>query len=475
MTFLNLRPSSAPALVEGATGQVVSYRRLLESGPDAVAHIERPKQLLFLLCRNDVSTATTYLGAVLAGHAVAMLDARSPAEATAAVIATYRPGWVAGPPGSGQRLSDAGMPVERVISLAGSEMVRTGYGDEPKVHPDLTLMLTTSGTTGSSKFVRLAERSLQANATSIADYLGLSASERPITSLPLHYSFGLSVLNSHWLAGATVVLSEDSVVQGSFWELFRKERCTSLAGVPYTYQMLERIGFRDMELPSLQTMQQAGGALDRRLTQLYAEFMARRKGRLVVMYGQTEATARIAYVPPDRLTEKLGSAGIAIPGGRLVIDSESSEPSDGAHVGEVLYEGPNVMMGYATHSADLALGDRLEGRLRTGDIGYLDDEGFLYLVGRSKRIAKVFGLRVNLDEVESIVGEYGPVAVVGRDDAVWAFCAFGSDEEVARIADTLARQFRLHHSALHLRRVEAIPTTLSGKIDYQQVRAWITS
>jgi long-chain acyl-CoA synthetase len=475
MTFLGLRPSSAPALVEGRTGQVVSYRRLLESAAEAVGHMERAKQLLFLLCRNDVSTATTYLGAVLAGHAVAMLDARSPAEATAALSGTYRPGWVAGPPGSGQRLGDAGMPVEKVISLGGSEMVRTGHGDAPKVHPDLTLMLTTSGTTGSSKFVRLAQRNIHANATSIAGYLGLGPSERPITSLPLHYSFGLSVLNSHWLAGGTVVLSDDSVVQGSFWEQFRTERCTSLAGVPYTYQMLERVGFRDMELPSLQTMQQAGGALDRRLTQLYAEFMARREGRLFVMYGQTEATARIAYVPPDRLTEKLGSAGIAVPGGRLLIDGESSEPSDGAQLGEVIYEGPNVMMGYATDSADLVLGDTLGGQLRTGDIGYLDDEGFLYLVGRSKRITKVFGLRVNLDEVESIVREYGPVAVVGREDAVWAFCAFGSDEEVAQIADTLARRFRLHHSALHLRRVDAIPTTVSGKIDYQQVRAWMSS
>ena len=136
--------------------------------------------------------------------------------------------------------------------------------------------------------------------------------------------------------------------------------------------------------------------------------MAARGGRFFVMYGQTEATARIAYVPPDRLSEKLGSAGIAIPGGRLSIEPAGAGTMDGPVTGEVVYEGPNVMLGYATGSGDLALGDELGGVLRTGDIGYLDEDGFLFLVGRSKRIAKVFGLRINLDEVEAAMREHGP-------------------------------------------------------------------
>jgi acyl-CoA synthetase (AMP-forming)/AMP-acid ligase II len=205
--------------------------------------------------------------------------------------------------------------------------------------------------------------------------------------------------------------------------------------------------------------------------------MASRGGRFFVMYGQTEATARIAYVPPDRLPEKLGSAGIAIPGGRLRVDPDGTESDRGGPPtpGEVVYEGPNVMLGYADGPADLAAGDELHGVLRTGDLGYLDDEGFLFLVGRSKRIAKVFGLRVNLDEVEVTLRAHGPAAVVGGDDSLWAFCAFGTEAELETLAGELARRYRLHPTALRLRRVDVVPTTAAGKIDYRQVQAWTTS
>ncbi len=213
--------------------------------------------------------------------------------------------------------------------MAGGELIRTVAPPRSDLHPDLGLLLTTSGTTGSRKMVRLSLRNVEANATSIAQCLSLTADERPLATLPFHYSFGLSVVNSHWRAGATVVLTEDGVLQRRLWETFDDERCTSLAGVPYTYSMLERVGFREMALPSLRSLQQAGGALDLRLAGLYRDHMAHRNGRFFVMYGQTEATARIAVVPPDRLADKLGSAGLPIPGGRIRV---SVDPSSAASV-----------------------------------------------------------------------------------------------------------------------------------------------
>jgi acyl-CoA synthetase (AMP-forming)/AMP-acid ligase II len=228
-----------------------------------------------------------------------------------------------------------------------------------------------------------------------------------------------------------------------------------------------------MDLPSVHTMVQAGGALDRGLTQVYADHMRRKGGRFFVMYGQTEATARIAWVPPERLDEKLGSAGTAIPGGRLWIDPSDGGGSAEPVTGEVVYEGPNVMLGYAERREDLAAGDELEGVLRTGDIGFLDAEGFLYLTGRSKRIAKVFGLRINLDEVELMLRESGPAAVIASDDIVWGLCAFGTEESVARLRDELSRRLRIHRSALDLRHVADIPVSASGKVDYREVERWI--
>ncbi len=268
------------------------------------------------------------------------------------------------------------------------------------------------------------------------------------------------------------MLTGESVVQRSFWDAVQQHRCTSLAGVPYTYQLLERVGYRAMELPTLLTMQQAGGALDRSLTTIYAQHMRTKGGRLFVMYGQTEATARIAYVPPDRLTDKLGSAGRVIPGGRLRIEA-NGEPAVGQGAsGEVIYEGPNVMLGYATGRDDLATGDELGGVLRTGDMGFLDDDGFLFLTGRSKRIAKVFGLRVNLDEVELMLREHGPAAAVAGDDSIVGYCAFGTDEALAELRAGLAQRMQLHPTAIVLRRVDDIPVTGSGKVDYRTVGQW---
>jgi acyl-coenzyme A synthetase/AMP-(fatty) acid ligase len=241
------------------------------------------------------------------------------------------------------------------------------------------------------------------------------------------------------------------------------------------FQLFERVGFRGMDLPDLRVVQQAGGALDQTITRMYAEHLAAKGGALCVMYGQTEATARMAFVPPGRLLDHLGSAGIPIPGGSFRIEATQGDASAGRAVGEVIYEGPNVMLGYAEGWADLVKPDELHGVLRTGDLGYLDEDGFLYLVGRSKRIAKVFGVRVNLDEVERMLGETGPVAVVGGDDAIWAYCAFGTDESLEQLAVTIARRLRLHRSAVRLRRVEGLPTSSTGKIDYREVERWTST
>ncbi|HKG55912.1 MAG TPA: AMP-binding protein [Candidatus Limnocylindrales bacterium] len=473
MTFLGLEATGDPAVIDGATGEVTTFRELISLGRTTLQPLGATKALVFLLARNDRFSIAAYAGAVLSGHAVALLDARSTVAVSAEVLATYRPAWIACPTGDAQRLAAAGVCIDSVTPVAGGEMARTPHPGPAQLEPALAVLLSTSGTTGSGKFVRLSERNVDANARAIASCLRLSAADRPVTSLPLAYSFGLSILNSHWVAGAPVVLTDESVMQPAFWEQFRERGCTTLAGVPFTYQMLERIGFRDMELPDLRVLQQAGGALDRRLTAVYADWAASTGRMFFVMYGQTEATARIAFVPPDRLSEKIGSAGVAIPGGRLSIDGGAGGDGDGSGEGEVVYAGPNVMLGYATGSDDLAAGDTTHGVLRTGDIGYLDDDGFLFLTGRSKRIAKVFGLRINLDEVETAIRESGPAAVVGGDDGVWAFCAFGTDDDVAAIGTRLARRFGLHHSAVRFRRVDEIPTTASGKTDYRQVARWI--
>jgi acyl-coenzyme A synthetase/AMP-(fatty) acid ligase len=428
----------ATALEEGPTGRRWTYGELRDEVERRAARLRAPaKQLVFCLCRNDAETVFNYLAAVESGHATALVNAGLHQELVRSLVEQYEPDWI----------------------LRGADW-RRGEASPREIHPDLALLLSTSGTTGSPKFVRLAARSVISNAKAIAEALGIGPGDRPIVSLPLHYSYGLSVLNSHLVAGARLLLTEEGVVGRRFWDLVRAGGCTSFAGVPYTYQVLARLDIDSLEVPTLSTMTQAGGKLADDLIALFHAKMARRGGRFFVMYGQTEATARIAILPAHELPRKLGSVGKAIPGGVVAVDA-----------GEVVYRGPNVMMGYAMKGADLGRGDELGGVLRTGDLGRLDDEGFLYILGRAGRDVKLVGLRLNLDEVELMLRHHGPTAVTLSGETLIVHCEWGDDQVFTRPRQELAARLGLAVRLFRFRRVERLPTTSAGKIDYAELKA----
>jgi acyl-CoA synthetase (AMP-forming)/AMP-acid ligase II len=406
-----------------------------------------------------------YLACLEAGCPVVLLDARIPPGLLGDLLDRYRPELCltvdGSSPGPGYRAEGEGGNVRL--------WWRTGTDPAEASHPDLAVLLSTSGSTGSPKLVRLTRRNLEANAEAIRSSLDIGADERAMANLPIHYSYGLSVLNSHLRAGASVVLAEESVVSPRFWRLFREERCTSMPGVPHTYELLARLGFESLEAPTLRTLTQAGGRLGVEQVRRFQAEMRRRGGRLYVMYGQTEATARIACLPWERLAEKLGSAGVALPGGRLSVEAADGGGLLPGTQGEIVYCGPNVMMGYAESRNDLARGDDLQGVLRTGDLGHLDEDGFLFVTGRTKRIGKVMGMRVNLDEVEARLRLRGPTAVVATDDGLGIYCEYGDQALYADLARRLAREMRADEKCFQFHHVAEIPLTANGKVDYPRL------
>lgn len=288
-----------------------------------------------------------------------------------------------------------------------------------------------------------------------------------MASLPFHYSYGLSVLNSHLRSGAALALTTDGPLSPQFWNICRQAECTSMAGVPYSYQIFHRLNLDSLNVPSLKTMTQAGGALAPELIREFHGLMARRGGRFFVMYGQTEATARMAILPHQALPARLGSAGLPIPGGSFSIETEDGSPALEPNVrGELVYRGSNVMMGYATGREDLSLGDELKGELHTGDMCYLDEGGFLFVAGRMKRDAKVAGLRINLDEVEAMLKDNGPTAAVAGSNKILIYCEYGDRDFHARLRSDVARRLNLNHNALEFRRIAALPLNSNGKIKY---------
>jgi acyl-CoA synthetase (AMP-forming)/AMP-acid ligase II len=325
-----------------------------------------------------------------------------------------------------------------------------------EVHPDLALLLTTSGSTGNPKLVRLSRQAVLANAEQIAEVLDITANDVAITTLPLFYSYGMSVLHSHLLRGATVVLERTGIMQRDFWNAVVDRGVTSMAFVPYQYEMLRRLRFDPAKYPALRTLTQAGGRLRTDLVTDFAQRMGTVGGRLYVMYGQTEAAPRMATLPPARLADKLGSVGLALPGGEFRIEDD-----------EVVYHGPNVMMGYADTAADLLRGDEMGGVLHTGDLGRVDDEGFLFITGRTKRMGKVFGVRINLDDVEKNF----PVAAVAGDDKLHVFAEGISDDEARGLRTKIAEWLGTHFTGVSVRSIESLPLLPNGKVDYRALEA----
>ncbi|MPZ26417.1 MAG: AMP-binding protein [Micromonosporaceae bacterium] len=434
-----------PALIT-ADGQV-SYRELAARVDEVRDRLAGPRRLVLVEGANRVETIVGYLAALAADHPVLLVPGDSP-RSIQATVAAYRP--------------------EVVVGTGGIRYEPAGAAPAYRLHPDLALLLTTSGSTGSAKLVRLSHRNLQANAEAIASYLDVRETDRAATTLPMHYCYGLSVVHTHLLRGAGLILTDRSVADDGFWELFREHAGTSFAGVPYTFDLLDRVGFDRIRLPHLRYLTQAGGALAPERVRRYAELGARAGWRLFVMYGQTEATARMAYLPPVLATIHPGSIGGPIPGGSFRLEPlpDWSEPD----TGELVYAGPNVMLGYAERPADLELGRVVE-ELRTGDVARRTADGRYEIVGRRSRFAKVFGLRIDLSWVEAALARHGYLGCGAGGDGELVVAVEGGDAEPVAVRRLVARECGLPERVVRVHRVAALPRLPSGKPDYPAVLA----
>ncbi|MCI8416930.1 MAG: AMP-binding protein [Lachnospiraceae bacterium] len=435
--------------------------------------VERLKErcLTFILCSNTIGALIGYTTCIN-HHVVPLLLAEDmDKDLLEQLIKTYQPDYLWVP----VKLRNAFENYSVEYEVFAYVLLKTEYQRVYRLNEKLCLLLTTSGSTGSPKLVRQSYENVVSNAQSIVQYLELNETERPITTLPMNYTYGLSIINSHLLVGATILFTEKGLMQKEFWRFFREVEATSFGGVPYTYEMLDKLRFYRMDLPSLRSMTQAGGKLQPELHKRFAEYAQKKGKRFYVMYGQAEATARMSYLPYDKSLGKYGSMGIAIPGGRFsVIDADGNEIRQPDTAGELVYEGPNVTLGYAECGEDLAKGDERHGRLETGDMARFDSDGYYYIVGRKKRFLKIFGNRVNLDGVDRLVkAEFGNIdcASAGRDDKLVLFITEEGLKEDIRAF--LSQKTGLNSIAFAVHVIPEIPRNASGKVLYQEFGKYI--
>lgn len=449
----------APALV-CEDGTTFSYCDVQLLSDQFGSYLPEPG-LAFILADNCHEAVVGYIGCLRARIPAALFSADLHPSFLSALLAAYRPPCIWLPQQRTAEIPDA----TELYRFGNYVLLNTGYAPHPVLEA-LALLVTTSGSTGSPKLVRLSYDNLVANTASIAAYLCIETHDRALTSLPMHYVYGLSVLNSHLHSGAAVVLTKASLAEKRFWLLMEKYRITSISGVPYTYEMLRKLHWRQMNVASLKTLTQAGGKLRPDLVREVATVSHQAGIRFYVMYGAAEATARMSYLPPELAMDHPGSIGIPIPGGEFWIEDENGRTiCQPGITGELCYRGPNVSLGYASCSGDLVRGDERGGILHTGDLAQRDELGLYSIVGRRNRFLKLFGNRVNLEELEQIVRGAGIDCACGGDDQ--ALRIYITDASRRKEALTVVQQMtRLHPAALRIIELEEIPRNTFGKIAY---------
>lgn len=451
--------TGSPAVVDADSAEPVVLD--LDAAKRALAATD--KALVAVFTGREMSGLLAYLAALELGHAV-LLKERPDAAARAALLDAYRPEYVIDAEAASAPTGYRGAGELCGARVFTREQRAAGGHADAAIHPEAAVLITTSGSLGRPKAVRLSYANLAANAASIVAALGIRRSDIGITSLPFDYSFGLSVVNSHLAAEAPLVLSRLSPTSRQFWQVFGRAGVTDVGAVPMTYRLLHSMKWRPADFPALRLAYQAGGALEPALIAHFGRLMADHGGGFCPMYGATEATARMCCLSPDLLFDHLGSVGRPVPGGRVRL----SEVADGG-IGEIVYEGPNVMMGYASSRADLSAGDTVGDVLHTGDLGRID-RGMVYVLGRKDRQIKLCGKRIVAEEIERRLAVAGPAAVVPGDDDSAVVCVEGSAEAFRDAWLDVLRTLELPAACLPLRAVARLPRTASGKVDLHELR-----
>ncbi len=375
------------------SGSSVTYGDICDFSKEFAKHLPQ-RSLIFLLAENRIGSLLGYTAALSNRIVPLILSANTEEGLYNHLYDLYQPEYLWMPESKAEGK-------EIIFSAWEYCLVKTGNQPTP-MYEELSLLLPTSGSTGSPKLVRHSYRNIEANADNVRRLFKLDGTEKAMAILPMHYTMGLSVIASHLLAGATLLLSSRSLLDKGFWTTLKE--ATSFTGVPYSYEILTKMRFTRMDLPNLKVITQGGGKLTEAMWNTLAQYAQDKGKQFIATYGQSECTARMAYLPAEMALDKVCSIGIAEPGGQLsIVDDNGNETFEGEAQGEMLYRGENVTLGYATCREDLLKGDENHGIMHTGDLARRDADGCYFIIGRLKRFLKIYGLRIGLDEVERMI------------------------------------------------------------------------
>ena len=416
------------------------------------------KSLTFLYVDNSINSISIFWLFMQSKHCIALLSDSMAPKFKIALEKKYKPKYIF----DKERNDISGYKNRKIGPYDIKELKNPiNYLIDEKIK----ILLSTSGTTGSPKFVKLSEKNLIENTSSICNYLPINKQDVTPLNLPINYSYGLSVLLTNSLKGGNIICSVPDILQREFWDALENYGFTSIAGVPFVYEMLDRFGFTKKFYKSLKYLSQAGGKLKDELVEKFGHYALENNMQFFVMYGATEASARMSYLEPHKVLTKKGSIGKPIKNGAFALDKDTSE---------LIYDGPNVFGGYANNLQDLSHYDE-SNILRTGDIARKDSDGYYYIVGRIKRFVKISGLRINLDEVEGLIFSMKqvPVKCIGYNDEQLVVFLEKNDLDIKKLKKQVSSELKIHNSFIRFNEISKFPLTSNGKIDYKKLETYL--
>jgi acyl-CoA synthetase (AMP-forming)/AMP-acid ligase II len=480
------RNPQAEAVVHGTqrVGYAELWRQVCAVGGFLHARGLAPQARVAILLDNSVAYVAAYYGVLTAGGAVVALNTATKAVDLTGWLSHSGASWLIYDAGHAEAAALAAWCRGRIETVAVGGVPADGVTwDEVLQHEaiaapplsaseQLAAIIYTSGATGRPKGVMLSQRNLVANVDSILAYLGLGAADRIVNVLPFYYSYGNSVLHTHLAVGGCVVVEDNLVYPHRVMEHIAAERATGFAGVPSTYALLlSRVKFDDYDLSALRYMTQAGGPMP--VANIERLMRALPRVKLFVMYGQTEATARLSYLPPEKLADKPGSIGVAIPGVTLEIRDEHGRETGVDQPGEIWARGDNIMGGY-WGDPETTRQVLVDGWLKTGDMGRRDAEGYLYIEGRRSDMIKSGAHRIHPNEIEAAIAELdgvAEVAAVGTADEILGqvikACVVlkpGAVLDVMQVKAHCRERLAAYKIPKTVEFMAALPKTASGKV-----------
>ena len=465
MPFLDsLDQHSAKVAFITPNSKALTYRDVLERA-ELLGEFFSERSLVLIIAETAVEPLVGYISVIRKNSVVMFCDIKMKNLDIFKIIGTYYPDFIFAPKAWVSQANITSFSF--ALSMGNYQLLRSRQTMNKHMHSQLSLLLPTSGSLGNAKFVRLSKQNLRSNSHSIIKYLELTSRDRAITNMPFSYSFMLSILNTHFECGASIVLCSNSIIENNFWNMAQRHKITSFSGVPFTFQTLVRLGLQKLEIPSLRQITQAGGKLSENITSKIIEFCKLQNIELVTMYGQTECSPRMAFLDWPSAEKKLGSIGKAIPNTKMWLENEQGQKITRPDVvAEIVFSGSNVCMGYAERLQDLKNPDQNSGLIRTGDLATIDSDGYFYIKGRLKRIAKIHGNRIHLDDIETKLKDFEIDAVcIEKDGKILIFYETTRHEKT--LLTIVSKVSNQRKSIFELCPIDALPRTSSGKINYK--------